>query len=109
MPGGTKGILLKSWIPNKYTQDDNEGFTRKFLNKLNVSSPCSINLSHFRRGKPGLHVASSVRRWFFKVHMVLSADFWRCLLGGTSSKLISYHAHLLGSELSINYLVCTLL
>ena len=58
VPGGTKDILLKSWLPNKYAQDDNDGFTREFHSKFNISSPWSMSLSHSLKGKSGSHVAN---------------------------------------------------
>ena len=38
VPSGTNGILLKSWLLNKYTHDDSIGFTLEFFNRFNVNS-----------------------------------------------------------------------
>ena len=84
VPGGNSGVLLKSNTPFIWAQADSFGFIREFLNKLIVSSAWGNRRSHSVIGNCGLHVASPLKKWFFKVCIAASAALRLCWCGGTN-------------------------
>ena len=85
IPGGARGVLLKSKGPNKYACADNFGLTLAVRNKFKVSSDWTKSLSHSTIGKLQSQVAKPAIRWFLKVHIPRSDALRRCILGVVSS------------------------
>ena len=84
VPGGARGILLKSKFPKRYACADKVGLHLAERNRFNVISACSINLSHCDTGKSGSTVASPALKWYLNVCIDRSVKFARWLCGGTS-------------------------
>ena len=84
VPGGNKGVLLKSNTPFNCDHADNFGLIFEFLSKLSVNSAWGSRRSHSVIGNCGLQVARPLHKWFLNVRMAASAAFHRCWYGGAN-------------------------
>jgi hypothetical protein len=82
MPGGTRGLLLKSKAPCTWAWADSCGFIRERQRRLRVIMHGGNNLSHRLRGKSLLVEQSPAMTSFLNVQMAHSEAFLRCIWGG---------------------------
>ena len=75
IPGGVRGVELKSKWPYKDWYVEMFGFERDDRNKFSVSTDCSISLSHSDKMKLGSQVASSALKCDLNVWIARSAKF----------------------------------
>ena len=81
VPGGARGVELKSKFSNIPTYADNDGFLLKDRSRLRVSEVWGNRCSHSLIGFFWSHVHNPVMRWFLNVWITLSAAFLRCMCG----------------------------
>ena len=85
-PGGPSSVRLKSNVPFTWAHADNVGLILEPHKRLRVISACGSSRSHKCRGKSLSALHSPAMKWFWKVHMALSAALHRCTAGGTNWK-----------------------
>ena len=73
VPGGARGVSLKSKSPNESAWADFRGFILDVRSKFSVKVACSSNLCHWEMGKCGSALHSPVIKWFLNVRMARSA------------------------------------
>jgi hypothetical protein len=73
VPGGVRGVALKSNGPHSCSHADIDGETGDGRSWLRVHSACGIKNSHASSGKDGSQVDSVAIKWLFHVLIWRSA------------------------------------
>ena len=84
VPGGARGVRLKSKAPLRYASADRQEFMRAGHRRFNVISACLMRLSHKWRGGGWSQLDSPSMSWSLNVWIDLSYIRSRCRPGGTS-------------------------
>ena len=74
VPGGSRGVQLKSIAPFRYASADWQGFVRAGRRRFNVSSNFLMRRSHKCRGEFGLQLESPAMRWALNVCIAFSGS-----------------------------------
>ena len=75
VPGGARGVALKSWIPWSYSWADSFGLILDVCSMLRVSSAWSSRRHHRCKGKFLSTEHKPLMKWFLNVLMARSAAF----------------------------------
>ena len=84
VPGGARGVRVKSKVPSSWAYAESLGLRRQARRRLRVSSARGRRRHQFKRGKFGSVLARPAMKWFLKVRMARSEEFRRWICGGTS-------------------------
>ena len=84
MPGGARGVQLKSKVPLSWDSVDRQGLMLYCKIKFNVNVACGMSLFQRCNRKEGSQQLSPAIRWFLYVAIARSVALVRCRCGRTS-------------------------